>query len=59
MTRHDAANIAVFPGFLQYFGLNIVFSSISALQMTEYNKKFENFHAEKDREQGNRKKWKW
>ena len=46
MSRRDAAKIAVFPCFLQYFGLNIVFSSISASQMTGYNKKFEKFHAE-------------
>ena len=37
MSRRDAAKIAVFPGFRQYFGLNIVFSFISALHMTRYN----------------------
>ena len=31
-----------FPGFWQYFSLNIVFSSISASQMTRYNKKLKN-----------------
>ena len=59
MSRRDAAKIAVFPGFLQYFGLNIVSSSISALLMTGYNKKLQKVHAEKDRKQENRKKWKW
>ena len=59
MSRRDAAKIAVFPGFWQYFGLNIVFSSINASQMTGYNKKIEKFHVAKDSEQGNRKKWKW
>ena len=48
-----------FQVFDNIFGLNIVFSSISTSQMTRYNKKIEKVHAEKDRDQGNRKKWKW
>ena len=59
MSRPDAAKIAVFPGFLQYFGLNIVFSFISALHMTSYNIKSQKSYAEKDRKQENKKKWKW
>ena len=59
MSRRDAAKIAVFKGFRQYFGLNIAFSSISPSQMTRHNKKLQKVHAEKDRKQGNRKKWKW
>ena len=55
----DAAKIAVFPGFWQYFGLNIVFSFISVLHMTGYNIQSEKIHAEKDRKQENKKKWKW
>ena len=34
---NDVAEIAVFPGFGQYFGLNIVVSFISALHMTGNN----------------------
>ena len=60
MSRRDAAKNAVFPGFfLQYFGLNIVFSCISALHMTGYNTKSQKkIHAEKDKKQENKKKWK-
>ena len=51
MSRRNVAQIAVFIGFCQYFGLNIVFSFISALRRTGYNTKSQKIHAEKDRKQ--------
>ena len=56
MSRRDTAKFADFPGFSQYFGLNIVFSFISALYLTGYNTKSQKIHAEKDRKQENKKK---
>ena len=49
MSRRDTAKFADFPGFSEYFGLNIVFSFISALYLTGYNTKSQKIHAEKDR----------
>ena len=49
MSRRDVAKIAVFPGFWQCFGLNIVYYFISALHMTGYNIQSQKTRVEKDR----------
>jgi hypothetical protein len=55
MSWRDAAKIAVFPVFfLQYLGIKIVFSFISALHMNGYNPKSQKIHAEKDGKQENK-----
>ena len=48
MSQRDAAKIAVFPSFWQYF-------SLSALHITGYNTKSQKIHAEKDRKEKIRK----
>ena len=48
MSRRNAAKIAVFPGFCQYFGLNMVYYVVISLHMTRYNTKTQKKLCEKE-----------
>ena len=59
MSRRNAAKIAIFSGFCQYFGLHMVFCTVVTLNMTRYNTYTQKSYVKKDLKQENEKKWRW
>ena len=55
MSRYHAAQIAVFQGFCQYFGLNMAYSVAISLHMTRYRTKTQISYVKKDKKQENKK----
>ena len=59
MSRYHAAQIAVFQGFCQYFGLNMAYYVAISLHMTRYRTKTQISYVKQDKKQENSKIWKW
>ena len=56
MFQCNAAQIAVLPGFCQYFGLHMVYSVVIYLNMTRYNTEInKKNYVKKDSKQENKK----
>ena len=53
MSRRNVAEIAVFSGLFQYFGLQRVYPTIVTFNMTRYNTKTQNSYVKKDLKQKN------
>jgi hypothetical protein len=56
MSRRHAAKIAVFLGFCQYFGLDMVYFVAISLHMMWYNTQTQTIYVIKDRKQENKEK---
>ena len=59
MSRRNAAEIAVFSGLFQYFGLQRVYPTLVTINMTGYNTKTQNSYVKKDLKQKNKKQFRW
>jgi hypothetical protein len=59
MSRRHAAKIAVFLGFCQYFGSDMVYFVAISLHMMRYNTQTQTNYVIKDRKQKNKEKRKW
>ena len=55
MSRRNAAKVAFFSGFCQYFGLHMVYRTEVTLNMTKYNTKKGKSYVKTDLKQENEK----